>query len=76
MYPCIMLVPMLAFKSSNGKLFRLGYGGGYYDRTITYESLTIGIATDEMECNELIIEDHDKPLNWIVTPTRILSSFY
>ena len=46
--PDILLVPLLAFDS---RKYRLGYGGGFYDRTISKLSqikplLTIGLAFD------------------------------
>lgn len=69
-YPSVTIVPMLAF---NSKLYRLGYGGGYYDRYLkNADTLKIGLAYDEQETNELIKEKHDEQLDCIVTPTRIL----
>lgn len=51
--PDIILVPLLSF---NEDCHRLGYGGGFYDRTISYikyvlkrEILTIGLAFEVMK---------------------------
>lgn len=66
----VTLVPMLAF-NSNG--FRLGYGGGYYDSFLSKsKSLKIGLAYDEQQNEDIIIERHDVPLDIILTPTRTI----
>ena len=64
------IVPMLAF---NVDLYRLGYGGGYYDKFLSsHKTVSVGIAFDEQETEALEIEKHDIALDFIVTPTRIL----
>ena len=71
--PNFLIVPLLAFSVSR---FRLGYGGGFYDRTIhEYNKnnlFTIGVAFDEQESSEIPTESHDKRLNVILTPTRMI----
>ncbi|MTJ80134.1 MAG: 5-formyltetrahydrofolate cyclo-ligase [Telmatospirillum sp.] len=67
--PDLVLVPLLAFDRRGG---RLGYGGGYYDRTMAAlrsekEILTVGIAYAAQEMSELPTEPHDQRLDWIVT---------
>jgi len=57
-----VVVPLLAFCINQGKIYRLGYGGGFYDRTLEkYRVFTIGIALDGLECplDEFIIEKTD-----------------
>ena len=72
--PNVMLVPLLAFDKKN----RLGYGGGFYDRTISHlqktRSLktTIGIAFNEQEIDYVPVMKFDKRLNKIVTPKGII----
>ncbi|MEM1372728.1 MAG: 5-formyltetrahydrofolate cyclo-ligase, partial [Pseudomonadota bacterium] len=68
--PEILLVPLLAFDRQG---YRLGYGGGFYDRTI--EQLkqlkpvcTIGIAYDEQEVDSVPVEATDQRLDWVLTP--------
>lgn len=68
--PELVLVPMLAF---NSRGFRLGYGGGFYDRTIAaYRLLSpqtrfIGLAY-EAQCDENIpLGEYDRALEAIVT---------
>ena len=60
--PSVLLVPLLAFDPI--KLTRLGYGGGYYDRTIEMLKMnaavkpvkTIGIALECLKCDDLPTE--------------------
>ena len=73
--PNVMLVPLLAFDKKKN---RLGYGGGFYDRTISHlqktRSLktTIGIAFNEQEIDYVPVMKFDKRLNKIVTPKGII----
>ncbi|MBD23230.1 MAG: 5-formyltetrahydrofolate cyclo-ligase [Alphaproteobacteria bacterium] len=72
--PTVMLVPLIAFDKKKN---RLGYGGGFYDRTIKYlekfNSLqTIGIAFNEQEIDIIPTMRFDKKLNKIVTPKGII----
>ncbi|MDR3436526.1 5-formyltetrahydrofolate cyclo-ligase [Telmatospirillum sp.] len=67
--PDLLLVPLLAFDRHGG---RLGYGGGYYDRTMAGlraegGALAVGIAYAAQEMTALPIEPHDQRLDWIVT---------
>ena len=72
-YPDILLVPLVAF---NKHKFRLGYGGGYYDRYIQKmkkikKILTIGMAFSFQEVKKLPINKHDKKLDFIFTENYI-----
>ena len=72
--PDILLVPLLAFDESG---HRLGYGGGYYDRTIEMLSkektlLTIGLAFSEQKVRNVPHTDHDIMLDYIVTELGLL----
>ena len=67
--PDLLLVPLLAFDGVGG---RLGYGGGYYDRTLSIlrengpvTAVGIGYAAQRRE--GLPRETHDQPLDWVVT---------
>ena len=67
--PDILLVPLLAFDRQRN---RLGYGGGYYDRTIahlrTHKPVqSIGLAYAFQEVPRVPTGSHDIPLNQIVT---------
>jgi 5,10-methenyltetrahydrofolate synthetase len=65
--PDLLLVPCVGF-NRNG--LRLGYGGGFYDRTLhsmTPVPQTLGIAYDALEIDGLTAEAHDLALDVIVT---------
>ena len=74
--PDIILAPLIAFDK---ECYRLGKGGGFYDRTLTklrkdHAILAIGLAYDQQEIEHVIREAHDEKLDYIVTPTRVLKS--
>jgi 5-formyltetrahydrofolate cyclo-ligase len=68
--PGAVLVPMLAFDSEG---HRLGYGGGYYDRTLAglSNARAIGVAYAGQEVLSLPRAPHDHPLDLIVTEAGI-----
>ena len=68
-YPDILLVPLLAFDS---RLYRIGYGGGYYDRYIKKikqkkNITTIGLAYSFQKIKEVPINKHDIKLDFVIT---------
>ncbi len=69
--PAVILVPLLAFDAQG---YRLGYGGGYYDRTIAHlratqskPPLCVGVGFCAQEIPEVPREDHDQRLDGILT---------
>ncbi|MBL4802622.1 MAG: 5-formyltetrahydrofolate cyclo-ligase [Emcibacter sp.] len=72
--PDIILVPMLAFDETG---HRLGYGGGYYDRTLEYYRnkghafTAIGIAFEGQKRDQIPVADYDQPLDIIVTEQKV-----
>ncbi len=69
--PDIVLTALLAFDQQG---YRLGYGGGYYDRTIralkaTKCAIIIGLAYDEQRVDAVPHTDYDERLDWILTPS-------
>ena len=78
--PQIMIVPMLMF---DRQLSRLGYGGGYYDKSIFNLKkyfqkekkffITIGLAYSEQGIKKIPYESHDMNLDYIITEKEILS---
>jgi len=63
--PQLLLVPLLAFDLVG---HRLGYGGGFYDRTIALLKVpAIGIAYAGQEVPALPADDHDMVLNGVLT---------
>jgi 5-formyltetrahydrofolate cyclo-ligase len=70
----VMLVPGLAFDATG---YRLGYGGGYYDRAITalsahHHATTVGLAFEAQLVDDVPREEHDQPVHLIVTETRTI----
>ena len=67
----LILVPGVAFDRQG---YRLGFGGGYYDRFLaTTSALRVGVTYDECLTDVLLRDDHDQPMDWIVTPTRLFA---
>lgn len=69
--PTMLLVPLVGFDAAG---YRLGYGGGYYDRTLARMSprpLTIGIGYELGRLESIYPQPHDIPLDAIVTETGI-----
>jgi 5-formyltetrahydrofolate cyclo-ligase len=65
----MLLVPLLAFDAQGN---RLGYGGGYYDRTLAALSVpAIGIAYAGQEVASLPHDAHDIALDAILTEQGI-----
>ncbi|EHH67597.1 5-formyltetrahydrofolate cyclo-ligase [Gluconobacter morbifer] len=63
--PDLVLVPFLAFDRQG---FRLGYGGGYYDRTLAQLHVpAIGFGYSGQEVKEIPVGSYDVPLSVIVT---------
>ncbi|MGZ2258719.1 5-formyltetrahydrofolate cyclo-ligase [Roseobacter sp. A03A-229] len=67
--PEIVIVPLVAFDARGG---RLGYGGGFYDRTLALlrakrPTLAIGFAYAAQEATQLPLEPTDQTLDFIVT---------
>jgi len=76
--PDVLLVPLLAFDESGN---RLGYGGGYYDRTIASlkevnsDLIAIGIAFEGQKIAQVPVDDYDQKLDMIVTDQNIYKDF-
>lgn len=69
----VVIVPAVAYDKN---CYRLGYGGGFYDRfleNLRKDAVTIGIAFDLQIFDEVPKEAHDAQLDYIVTESRILT---
>ena len=65
--PDVLIAPLVGFDRAG---YRLGYGGGYYDRTLAASHprpRTIGIAFAEAELETIYPQPHDIPMSRIVT---------
>jgi 5-formyltetrahydrofolate cyclo-ligase len=73
--PRVLIVPLVAFDRHGG---RLGYGGGFYDRTLAAlrtagPVLAIGFAWSAQEAADLPLEATDEPLDLIVTEAEVIT---
>jgi 5-formyltetrahydrofolate cyclo-ligase len=73
--PDMVLLPLLAFDEQG---WRLGYGGGYYDRVLARlraqkDVKGYGIAFSGQQLAEIPFEVHDQPLDGIFTDQGVIS---
>lgn len=71
--PEVLLIPLIGYDAAG---YRLGYGGGYYDRTLAATAprpLCVGIGFDDTELATIHPQPHDVPMDVIVTERRVLS---
>ena len=71
--PSILLVPLLAFDPDG---YRLGYGGGFYDRTLAKlrteaHAVAVGIAYAAQEVPAVPRGAFDQPLDFVVTERSV-----
>jgi 5-formyltetrahydrofolate cyclo-ligase len=69
--PDILLVPLLAVDAAG---WRLGYGGGFYDRTLRSlrarkSILAVGLGYDQQRVDAVPHLDYDERLDWVLTPS-------
>jgi 5-formyltetrahydrofolate cyclo-ligase len=69
--PDVLLSPLLAFDARG---YRLGYGGGFYDRTLARlrgikTVVAIGLALDEQKVDAVPHADYDERVDWVLTPS-------
>lgn len=71
--PSVLLVPLLAFDPEG---YRLGYGGGFYDRTLAKlraeaHAVAVGVAYGAQEVPVVPRGAYDQPLDFIVTERAV-----
>ena len=77
LFPDFVMVPLVAFDKN---LNRIGYGKGYYDRSlkkikkIKAKTIFIGIAYSFQKCKRIPINKHDVKLDYIFTDQGIISA--
>ncbi len=69
--PDYLLVPLLAFDRTG---HRLGYGGGFYDRTLAALSgaVAVGCGFSAQALDAVPVGDYDAPLHAVATETGVL----
>lgn len=74
--PRWLLVPLLAYDRAG---YRLGYGGGFYDRTIGRLrrdgtlAAAVGLAYSAQEVHAVPHEAGDERLDWVVTEAEVIN---
>ena len=75
--PDLIMVPLVAF---DRKLNRIGYGKGYYDRSLKKISNTkknkifLGVAYSFQKCKKIPVNNHDFKLDYVFTEKGIINS--
>ncbi|MBF0246460.1 MAG: 5-formyltetrahydrofolate cyclo-ligase [Alphaproteobacteria bacterium] len=74
MRPDVVLTPMLAFDRGG---YRVGWGGGYFDRTLeilrkTGPCVAVGVAYGAQEVDSVPRDAYDQRLDWIVTDREVI----
>jgi 5-formyltetrahydrofolate cyclo-ligase len=71
--PDVLILPLLAF---DGEGWRLGYGGGFYDRTLAglragKQVAAIGLAYAGQRVDAVPHADYDEPMDGVLTPSGL-----
>lgn len=68
----LVLVPGLAFDRCG---WRLGYGGGYFDRFLTdFSGLSLGVAFQVLLVEDLPHSEYDVPMQWLVAENGLFET--
>lgn len=68
----LALVPAMCY---DRRRFRLGFGGGYYDRWLAeFSGKTVGMCRDILLRDEVPVEQHDKAVDCLLTETQIIEA--
>lgn len=70
--PDLLIIPCVAFHRTGA---RLGYGAGWYDRTLSQipiKPITVGVAYSLTESKECFVEQHDERLDYLVTERELI----
>ena len=71
--PDIVIAPLVGFDPG---FYRLGYGGGFFDRTLVQlptSTVAIGVGYDQAAMASIMPQPHDIPMRHIMTETGIRS---
>jgi 5-formyltetrahydrofolate cyclo-ligase len=68
--PDLLLAPLVGFDQNN---YRLGYGGGYFDRTLASlqpRPIVIGVGYEFSALETIFPQPHDIPMRAVLTERR------
>lgn len=67
--PEVLLIPLNAFDDRG---YRLGYGGGYFDRTLAgMRTIAVGVGFEIGRVASTLPQEHDQPMDWLVTENGV-----
>lgn len=69
--PEVLVIPLVGFDAAG---YRLGYGGGYYDRTIAafrHRPLLIGVGYELSRLDTIFPQPHDISMDYVVTESGV-----
>jgi 5,10-methenyltetrahydrofolate synthetase len=68
--PDVALIPLNAFDAHG---YRLGYGGGYFDRTLDTmpQMVAVGVGFELGRVDDVLPQAHDRPMHWLVTEAGV-----
>ena len=73
--PDCLVTPCVGFHRAGNLVYRIGYGGGFYDRTLAARPVpAVGVAYDVLETPDFEPAAFDIALDSVVTESRIISS--
>lgn len=73
--PDCLVIPCVGFHRAGTLVYRIGYGGGYFDRTLAARPVAaVGVAYDVLETSGFEPAGFDIPLDVVVTESRVISS--
>ena len=68
--PEVLLVPLNAFDDRG---YRLGYGGGYFDRTLAgMQTIAVGVGFELGRVPDTHPQQYDRPMQWVVTEAGVM----
>ena len=66
----VLLVPLNAFDDRG---YRLGYGGGYFDRTLAgMQTIAVGVGFELGRVPDTHPQQYDRPMQWVVTEAGVM----
>jgi 5,10-methenyltetrahydrofolate synthetase len=67
--PDVALIPLNAFDARG---YRLGYGGGYFDRTLAAtQIIAVGVGFELSREDDVLPQAYDQPMHWLVTEAGV-----
>jgi len=67
--PEMVLIPLNAFDDRG---YRLGYGGGYFDRTLAVlRTVAVGVGFEVGRVPDTLPQQFDRPMDWLVTEAGV-----